>query len=51
MITNGYFNALERLGFNRKMDAKTFTYNDLKSIKISKIDLTKAFEKLAKQKV
>ena len=50
IITNGYFNALERLGMNAKMDAKTFTYNDLKAIKISKDDIWSAMRKLAMQK-
>lgn len=51
MITNGYFNALERLGLNKKMDARTFSYEDLKSIKIVKRDLTSAITKIAKQKL
>ena len=50
IITNGYFNALERLGMNAKIDAKTFTYNDLKLIKISKDDIWNAMKKLADQK-
>lgn len=49
-ITNAYFNALERLGMNAKMDAKTFTYNDLKLIKIAKEDIWEAMQKLATQK-
>ena len=49
-ITNAYFNALERLGMNAKMDAKTFTYNDLKLIKIAKEDIWNAMRKLAAQK-
>ena len=51
LITNGYFNALDRLGLNKKMDAKIFNYNDLKSIKISKADLMKAYHSLVKQKI
>ena len=50
-ITLGYFNALDRLGLNKKMDAKVFNYHDLKSIKISKSDLMKAYKSLAKQKI
>ena len=35
---------------NAKMDAKTFTYNDLKLIKIAKEDIWNAMRKLAAQK-
>ena len=51
MISDSYFNALERLGMNAKMDAKTFGYDDLKSIRIAKQDLMKAIERIAKQKI
>lgn len=51
MITNAYFNALERMGLNAKMDARTFTFNDLKSIKISKKDLTESIAQIVKTKV
>lgn len=49
-ITNAYFGAIERLGLDKKMDTKTFIFEDLKSIKISQEDLLSAIKKLAKQK-
>ena len=49
-ITNAYFGTIERLGLDKKMDAKTFIFEDLKSIKISQEDLLSAIKKLAKQK-
>lgn len=51
MITMGFFCALERMGLDKKMDAKTFNYNDLKSIKIVHGDLLKAIKTIAKQKI
>lgn len=51
LITIGYFNALERLGINTKMDAGTFCSKDLKLISIAKVDLLDAFTKIAKQKI
>ena len=50
MITVGYMNALERLGMNRKMDAKIFRFDDLKNIKISTADLKDAILKINKLK-
>ena len=50
-VTDSYFNALERMGMNKKMDAKTFCYNDLKEIMINKDDLLKAVERIVKQKL
>ena len=49
-ITNAFFNTLERLGLNAKIDAKTFTYEDKKLIKIAKEDIWAAMKKLATQK-
>ena len=46
-----YFNALERLGMNKKMDARTFSSKDLKSIKIAQEDLLKSLRFIAKMKV
>lgn len=51
MIMTGYMNALERLGMNRKMDAKTFRFDDIKSIFISKTDLEAAIKKIHAQKL
>ncbi len=50
MISIGYFNALERLGMNAKMDAGTFTMQDMKNISIAREDLISAFKKIASQK-
>ncbi|MCQ2754104.1 MAG: AAA family ATPase [bacterium] len=49
-ITNAYFNALERLGMYKKMDAKLFEYSDIAKIKISQGDFIKSIEKIAKLK-
>ena len=38
MITDAFFNAIERLGLHEKMDARTFGFEDLKRILISKAD-------------
>lgn len=51
MISNAYFNALERLGINAKMDAGTFCSKDLKEISIGKIDVLNALKKIAEQKI
>ncbi len=51
MVTLGYYNALERLGINEKMDNKTFMLSDLEKIKIAKEDFLQAISKLAKQKL
>ncbi|MBE7710839.1 MAG: AAA family ATPase [Cyanobacteria bacterium SIG31] len=51
MFTIGFFNALERMGLNQKMDAKTFNYNDLKSIRVVKSDLFKAIKTITSQKI
>lgn len=51
LITIGYFNALERLGINAKMDAGTFSSKDLELISIGKVDLLNAIKKIASQKV
>lgn len=51
MITDAFFNAIERLGLHEKMDARTFGFEDLKKILISKADFEKALERLAKQKL
>lgn len=51
MITIGFFCALERMGLDKKMDARIFNYNDLKSIKIIKEDLFKAIKTIASQKI
>lgn len=51
LITLGYFNALERLGINAKMDAGTFCSKDLQLISIAKTDLTDALKKIANQKI
>lgn len=50
MLTVGYYNALERLGMNAKMDAKTFRFEDLKRIRVNMGDLTKAITKISVQK-
>ena len=44
-ITNAYFGTIERLGLDKKMDARTFVFEDLKSIKISQEDLLNAVKK------
>ena len=41
---------LTKVGLDKKMDAKMFVFEDLKSIKISQEDLLSAIKKLAKQK-
>ena len=51
MITDAFFNAIERLGLHEKMDARTFGFEDLKKILISNADFEKALERLAKQKL
>lgn len=51
IITLGYFNALERLGINAKMDAGTFCAKDLQLISIAKADLMDALKKIANQKI
>lgn len=51
LITIGYFNALERLGINAKMDAGTFSSRDLQLISIAKTDLLDALKKIATQKI
>lgn len=51
MITDAFFNAIERLGLHEKMDARTFGFEDLKRILISKADFEKALERLSKQKL
>lgn len=51
MITNAYFNALERLGLFEKMDNKTFTYADLQKLAISKEDFLLAIQKIVRQKI
>lgn len=51
MISIGFFNSLERLGMNAKMDAGTFTMQDMKSISISKEDLYSALKKITAQKI
>jgi transitional endoplasmic reticulum ATPase len=51
MFSVGYFNALERLGMNAKMDAKAFRFEDLKRIEVSTTDLMQAINKIGAQKV
>lgn len=51
MISVGFFNALERLGMNAKMDLGTFSLADLKSIKVAKEDLVLAIKNISKQKI
>ena len=51
MISLGFFNALERLGMNAKMDLGTFTRSDLNSIKVAKEDLILAIKNISKQKI
>ena len=51
MVTLGYYNALERLGINQKMDNKTFMLSDLEKIKIAQEDFSQAIAKIAKQKL
>lgn len=50
-ISDAYFNALERLGMNAKMDANTFCYEDFKKIFLSQEDLLLAIKRIAKQKI
>ena len=49
-VSDAYFNALERLGMNEKMDAKNFSFEDFKKIFISKEDFLSAIRRIAKQK-
>lgn len=51
MISVGFFNALERLGMNAKMDLGTFTRSDLEKIKVAKEDLVLAIKNISKQKI
>ena len=51
MISDAYFNALERLGMFLKMDTRTFGYDDFKSISISFADFEKAIGRILKQKL
>ena len=51
MFTVGFFNSLERTGLNKKMDARAFSYDDLKTIKVLREDLLNAIKTIAKQKV
>ena len=51
MVAIAYFNALDRLGMNRKMDAKQFLFEDLRKILISKEDLELAIKKIGLQKL
>ena len=49
-ISDAYFNALDRLGMNEKMDAKKFSFEDLKKIFISKEDFMTAINRIKLQK-
>ena len=49
-ISDAYFNALERLGMNEKMDTKRFSFEDLKKILISKEDFLSAIRRISQQK-
>ena len=49
-VSDAYFNALERLGMNEKMDSKKFSFEDLKKIAISKEDFLSAIRRIAEQK-
>lgn len=49
-VSDAYFNALERLGMNEKMDSKKFSFEDLKKIAISKKDFISAIRRIAEQK-
>lgn len=49
-ISDAYFNALDRLGMNEKMDAKKFSFEDLKKIFISKEDFITAINRIKLQK-
>lgn len=51
MISDAYFNALERLGLFEKMNNKTFGYDDFNKIKISWSDIIKSIERISKQKI
>ena len=51
MITDAFFNVLERLGFNKKMDNKTFTFSDLEKIALTMNDFIKAIQRITKQKI
>ncbi len=49
-ITDAFFNVLDRLGLNKKMDNKTFGYSDMAKIVITKADFIKAIQRIVKQK-
>ena len=51
MITDAFFNVLERLGLNKKMDNKTFTFSDLEKIALTRNDFIKAIQRITKQKI
>lgn len=51
MFTIGYFNSLERLGMNKKMDARIFNANDMHNIKVIAEDLVDAITKISSQKI
>ena len=51
MFTVGYMNAIERLGFDKKMDAKLFRFEDLNSLKVITKDLVDAIAKISAQKI
>lgn len=51
IISDAYFNALERLGMFEKMNNKSFLYGDMQKIFISLADFEKAIQRIAKQKI
>jgi len=50
MFSVAYFNALDRLDMNKKMDAKIFRVEDLQKIEVSMSDLMNAIKKIGAQK-
>ncbi len=51
MVTDAFFNGLERLELNKKMDNKTLVFSDLEKIALSKSDFLKAIQRIVKQKI
>ncbi len=49
-ISDAFFNVLERLGLNQKMDNNTIVYSDIEKITLTKNDFIKAIHRIIKQK-
>ncbi len=50
VVTDAFFNVLERTGLNAKIDNKTVNYSDMKNLSLSKTDFIKAIQRLISQK-